>query len=675
MLRAYLTSLAVVIVAVLATGCGAENGPAGTAVEPLAGRTAGDQQNNFRNVGETASEAELLPFSATPPADLAAPLALHPEPQAPSVDEHLAGVPEGRAVRLAEQPRAGVVRASESKSRDRYAQIVENEFKAVRESPLSTFSIDVDTASYAKTRMYLQQRNVLPPPDAVRIEELVNYFDYDYSPPSGDAPFAVHMEVARAPWHSEHLLARVGIKGRVMENRPTSNLVFLIDVSGSMNRPSKLGLVKQGLRMLTTQLNDEDRVSIVVYAGAAGLVLPATQGDNRHVILDAVERLTAGGSTNGGEGVRLAYDVARRNFVKGGVNRVLLCTDGDFNVGTTNTGDLVRMAAGHAQEGIFLSVLGFGMGNHNDAMLEQLSNQANGNYAFIDSDREARKVLLDQLDSTLVTIAKDVKVQIEFNPAHVDSYRLIGYENRQLAARDFNDDKKDAGEIGAGHTVTALYELVLADGSEEAGEGGVDPLKYQTPRSLAEAADSDDLLNLKLRFKRPNQDRSELTVFPIKNAPQRFGEASRDFQFAAAVAEFGMLLRNSKHRGDASYAEVLEIASAARGRDQYGYRSEFLQVVNMARQIVEPDAAAAAPFVPPYVTYHVPVQHAKQPAFSTHDLQATFRVLFIAVVGAWTLMVLIGVVVIAWALVSRQSADPWAAHDRPVGKVVQPPTV
>jgi len=497
---------------------------------------------------------------------------------------------------------------------DKYDLIVEGSFIPVREQPLSTFSIDVDTASYSKTRMYLLQQNALPPADAVRIEELVNYFDYDYSPPVGEQPFSVNVEVASAPWHPQHRLAKIGLKGReIQQQRPSSNLVFLLDVSGSMDYPNKLPLVKQGLRMLTSQLGENDRVAIVVYAGAAGLVLPPTHGDNKHQILEALDQLHAGGSTNGGQGIQLAYQVAKQNFIKGGVSRVILCSDGDFNVGTTSTGELVRLAERESKAGVFLSVLGFGMGNHNDAMMEQLSNKANGNYAFIDSEAEARKVLCDQINSTLVTIAKDVKIQIEFNPAHVAAYRLIGYENRHLEAHEFNDDKKDAGEIGAGHTVTALYEIVPAGEASDTGTATIDPLKYQ--KTQPATAVVDELMTVKLRYKQPDGDKSQLIVTPVKNAPVQFGQATSDFQFASAVAAFGMLLRKSEHLPNTQYATILEIANATRGEDKHGYRREFIEMVTTAGRLAGEPLAASSSQAPsfvhptpsaPAVSYYVP---------------------------------------------------------------------
>lgn len=488
-------------------------------------------------------------------------------------------------------------------SGDKFAYTEENPFLKVQDSPLSTFSIDVDTASYSKTRAYLLQHHSLPPADAVRIEEMVNYFDYSYSPPTDDHPFAVHVETAACPWQPRHRLVRFGIQGKKLETqRPSSNLVFLLDVSGSMNQPNKLPLVIYGMKMLVNQLGENDRVSMVVYAGAAGMVLPPTNGEDHPRIIAALEQLHAGGSTNGGQGIHLAYQLAEQNFIKGGVNRVILCSDGDFNVGTTSTGDLVRLAVEKSKSGVFLSVLGFGNGNHNDEMLEQIADKANGNYAFIDSEAEARKVLVEQLSGTLVTIAKDVKIQVEFNPAQVASYRLIGYENRKLADRDFNDDKKDAGEIGAGHSVTVLYELVPP--GEEASTPEVDPLKYQknagepAPESkdvektaAAKSEFMDELLTLKMRYQPPTGGPSTLMTFPVKDSQAKFGAASPDFQFATAVASFGMLLRNSHYKGDTSFAAVLETAGASKGEDKFGYRAEFIELVQAAQRISGQGAA------------------------------------------------------------------------------------
>lgn len=485
------------------------------------------------------------------------------------------------------------------RSGDRFEPIVENAFQPVLRQPLSTFSIDVDTASYTKVRQYLMQNGMLPRPAAVRIEELVNYFNYDYPAPGPESedPFAAHIEVAACPWTPEHRLVRIGIKGKEfpVEDRPSSNLVFLLDVSGSMDSPNKLPLLKSSMKKLVDQLDENDRVAIVVYAGAAGQVLGSTTGDCKSTIMEALDRLKAGGSTNGGDGIRLAYQTALDHFIQGGVNRVILCTDGDFNVGTTGTDELVELAEKNAKTGVYLSVFGFGMGNHNDAMLEQISNKGNGNYGFIDTELEANRVFAEQLSSTLVTIAKDVKIQVEFNPRVVGGYRLIGYENRLLAAEDFNDDTKDAGEIGAGHTVTALYEVKLA--SDEAAEETpppvrpVDELKYQRPAELTDAADEDEMLTVKLRYKQPDGDTSKLLAFTVKDEGRSLRQVTRDFQFSAAVASFGMLLRDSKFKGDASYDKVLEWAAAA-SDDRESYRQEFLAMVRKAKSLAIPSANA-----------------------------------------------------------------------------------
>jgi len=469
-----------------------------------------------------------------------------------------------------------------------YDRIYENPFRSVADAPLSTFSIDVDTASYANVRRFLTQK-MRPPRDAVRIEELVNYFRYDYAPPEDeDEPFAARVEVASAPWKPEHRLVRVGLKGREIETegRPTSNLVFLLDVSGSMNRTGKLPLLKKAMRMLVEQLTENDRVAIVVYAGATGLALPSTTGDQKEVILGALDSLSAGGSTAGAQGIQLAYQTAVANFIPGGINRVILATDGDFNVGITDKGALTRLIEEKARSGVFLSVLGFGMGNYQDDRLESLADKGNGNYAYIDTQMEARKVLVEEMNSTLVTIAKDVKIQIEFNPAEVAAYRLIGYENRMLRAEDFNDDTKDAGEIGAGHTVTALYEVVPQ--GVEIDLPGVDPLKYQKPKGEpSKAAETGELLTVKIRYKQPDGDTSKLLSFPVTDEGGSFNRASKDFQFAAAVAAFGMILRDSEHKGGATLDAVAELASAGQGEDPFGYRKEFLTLVEKAKDLVK----------------------------------------------------------------------------------------
>lgn len=471
---------------------------------------------------------------------------------------------------------------------DRFESTIDNPFFEVAQAPLSTFSIDVDTASYSKIRSMLTQFRRLPTKDAVRIEEMINYFSYDYPEPAqDDVPFSVAMEIADCPWAEGHQLARIAIKGRSIEKevRAASNLVFLIDVSGSMDQPNKLPLVRRGLEMLARQLGENDRVAIVVYAGAAGVVLESTTADNKDAILNALDRLSAGGSTHGSQGIQLAYEIAREHFIEGGTNRVILCTDGDFNVGTTGTEQLVSLVENEAKGGVFLSVLGFGTGNLNDAMLEAISGRGNGNYAFIDSVNEARKVLVEQMTGTLLTIAKNVKIQVEFNPTHVQSYRLIGYENRVLAAKDFNDDKKDAGEIGAGHTVTALYELV----PRGYDTNGVDPLRYQPEVSQADTTDTlahqDEVLMLKLRYVKPEESESRLLQFPIGNKAAAFSDASEDFRFAAAVASFGMLLRDSPYKGSGSFESVRRIARDAVGADAQGLRDEFVGLVEQAIQI------------------------------------------------------------------------------------------
>ena len=451
--------------------------------------------------------------------------------------------------------------------------------------PLSTFSVDVDTASYANVRRFLNAGQQ-PPVDAVRIEEMVNYFPYDYAPPQGREAFAAHVEVAPAPWKREHQLVRVAIKAREIaeENRPASNLVFLIDVSGSMEAPNKLPLVQQSLKMLVRRLDRRDRVALVVYAGRAGLVLPSTPGDRQEDLLEAIDRLKAGGSTNGGEGIQLAYDIAAREFIRGGVNRVVLATDGDFNVGTTDEGSLVRLVQQKAERGVFLTVLGFGMGNLQDSRLETLADKGNGHYAYVDTENEARKALVEEITSTLVTVAKDVKIQVEWNPARVLAYRLIGYENRALAPEDFKDDRKDAGEVGAGHAVTALYELIPVGG--RLPRPRTDPLTYQRPGGPIAGARGTDLLTLKLRHKEPEGQTSQAREWPVAGRPVSLDEASADYRFAAAVAQFGMLLRGSPHKGGSDFASVLALAEGSLGDDRLGYRAEFVTLVKKARELM-----------------------------------------------------------------------------------------
>lgn len=465
-----------------------------------------------------------------------------------------------------------------------YDVIKENVFLPVKDMPLSTFSIDVDTASYSNVRRFLQSDQV-PPAGAIRTEELINYFTYNYPQPDGDAPFSVNLEVSRAPWNSSRELVRIGLKGREIpeSERGPANLVFLLDVSGSMNQPAKLPLLTRSLAALVENLAPTDRVAIVVYAGSSGLVLPSTPGKEKSKILESLDDLKAGGSTNGGSGIRLAYKIARENFLTEGNNRVILCTDGDFNVGTTSQSELTRLIENERKSGVFLSVLGFGTGNLKDSTMEKLADKGNGNYAYIDSLSEGRKVLVEQMGSTLFTIAKDVKVQVEFNPARVAGYRLIGYENRLLAKEDFNDDKKDAGEIGSGHTVTALYEIIPA-GTALPGRPTVDPLKYQKPEPVAEESPaSSELLTVKLRYKAPDGDKSRLITVPLEAAQiPSFEQASPDFQFATAVAAFGMKLRGSPTAGDLSWKDIKKIVRNTLGEDPGSYRAEFLTLIEKA---------------------------------------------------------------------------------------------
>jgi Ca-activated chloride channel family protein len=467
-----------------------------------------------------------------------------------------------------------------------YDRIEDNPFRLVTQDPLSTFSIDVDTASYSNVRRFLND-GALPPPDAVRIEELINYFRFDYTRPAKDiakdAPFSVTTELAPCPWNPRHRLALVGLQTRPLEadSPPRRNLVFLLDVSGSMVSPDKLPLVRTAMRMLVDTLTAQDRIAIVVYAGASGIVLPSTSGADKETIHQAIARLEAGGSTNGAAGITLAYQVAQEHFVKGGINRVILATDGDFNVGVTNQGDLTRLIEEKRAGGVFLSVLGVGTGNVKDSTMEKLADKGNGNYAYLDSLHEARKVLVGEAGATLVTVAKDVKIQVEFNPSNVAAYRLIGYENRVLRNEDFNDDRKDAGEIGAGHTVTALYEIVPA--GTEIDLPGIDPLKYQRPPAPAAGAARDELMTVKLRYKAPDGDDSRLLSAVVKTGTE---ELSGNVGFAAAVAEFGMLLRQSPHKGSATHAGAAALARRFRGPDPDGYRAEFIRLVELAEALV-----------------------------------------------------------------------------------------
>lgn len=463
-----------------------------------------------------------------------------------------------------------------------YDHVVENRFVSAALAPFSTFSIDVDTASYSNVRRFLAQGS-RPPAGAVRIEELVNYFDYDYPEPDGDAPFAVHTEIAPAPWAAEHRLLHIGLKAKSLptDQLPPRNLVFLIDVSGSMDEENKLPLLKRSFGALLETLRESDTVSMVVYAGASGLVLPPTRGHRHGEIRGALDRLQAGGSTNGGSGIQLAYDIAKRSARPGSVNRVILATDGDFNVGTTSQSELVSLIERKRETGTLLTVLGFGMGNYKDSMLEKLADKGNGNYAYIDTLQEARKVLVEEGGATLVTVAKDVKIQIELNPAVVGAYRLIGYENRVLATEDFKDDRKDAGEMGAGHTVTALYELLSPE--QAARVLDVDAPKY-TSRTV-DGSRTDEWATVKLRYKAPQGKTSRLIEIPIAAKSVPLNDTSDAFRFSAAVASFGMLLRQSEYRGQSSFDLVTDLARGALGRDRSGYRAEFLGLVARARSL------------------------------------------------------------------------------------------
>ena len=469
-------------------------------------------------------------------------------------------------------------------NREQYAYIDENDFVSPRNVPLSTFGVDVDRASYANVRRFLSDGQ-LPPVDAVRIEELINYFHYDYPEPAADMPFSVTTEVSAAPWREGHQLLRIGLRTRSIpaHDLPASNLVFLIDVSGSMQSADKLPLVKSALALLVDQLRPRDRVAIVVYAGAAGLVLPPTPGNRRVDILAAIDRLEAGGSTAGGAGIRLAYEVARESFIDGGNNRVILATDGDFNVGASSDSDMIRLIERERESGVFLSVLGFGTGNLQDAKMEQIADHGNGNFAYIDDILEARKVFIEEFGGTLVTVAKDVKLQVEFNPALVAAYRLIGYENRALEVQEFDDDSVDSGDMGAGHAVTALYEIVPVGAETDVATQTVTDLRYQ------DRAPSSDALRgevgfVRIRYKAPAGDESRLLEMPIAaqaNSP------STDTRFASAVAAFGMLLRESPHRGDASVELVRRLAGGALGDDRLGYRADFVDLVERFAQIGE----------------------------------------------------------------------------------------
>lgn len=480
--------------------------------------------------------------------------------------------------------RASFQRYNNNFNTEGYASINENGFKNVKNNPLSTFSIDVDNASYSNIRRFINSGS-LPPADAVRIEEMINYFKFNYPEPKGEHPFSVYTELAICPWNRNHRLLQVGLRGKSIDKStlPPSNLVFLIDVSGSMDDPNKLPLLKSAFGLLVNELRAQDHVAIVVYAGAAGLVLESTPGNRKETIMSAIDNLEAGGSTAGGAGLKLAYREAEKNFVKGGNNRIILATDGDFNVGESSNGGMERLVEEKREQGVFITVLGFGMGNYKDDKMEIIADKGNGNYAYIDNLQEARKVLVREFGGTLFTIAKDVKFQLEFNPAMVESYRLIGYENRLLNDEDFNDDTKDAGEMGSGHMVTALYELV-PNGSGESLPS-VDPLKYQASKIRHEENYSDELLTIKVRYKKPDGKTSMLLEKPVKGTNDDIEEASDNLRFAAAVAEFGMILRESEFKGSSNLESAAKLAKSGRGEDEDGYRGELIRLIETVKSM------------------------------------------------------------------------------------------
>ena len=468
---------------------------------------------------------------------------------------------------------------------EEYDKITENIFLSAKSNPLSTFSIDVDNASYSNVRRMLNYGQ-MPDKGAVRIEEMINYFDYDYPNPAGKHPFSIYTETGECPWNANHKLLHIGIQGKKLdyENFKPSNLVFLLDVSGSMENQNKLPLLKKSFKLLLNQLSQNDKISIVVYAGAAGLVLPPTNASEKEKIIGTLDKLKAGGSTAGGAGIELAYRTAKEALIKGGNNRVILATDGDFNVGTSSTSSLVDIIEEKRKDDIYLTILGFGMGNYKDGRMEQISNAGNGNYFYIDNFQEAEKVFVKEMRANMFTIAKDVKIQIEFNPTQVKAYRLIGYENRMLKKEDFNDDKKDAGELGAGHTVTALYEIIPASSNEKI-EGKTDKLKYQNTEIKDYAGSTDEILTLKFRYKPIHSDKSILIQETVKFDNLKIRNTSDNFRFSAAVAEFGMLLRDSKFKGSADYNISYNLARESSGKDTNGYRKEFMNLIKTAERL------------------------------------------------------------------------------------------
>lgn len=463
-----------------------------------------------------------------------------------------------------------------------YDKIVENEFHKVVNNPLSTFSIDVDDASYSNMRRYITQ-GTKPPIDAIRTEELINYFDYNYPSPTGDEPFAIYSEVSGCPWNTKHQLVRIGIQGKQIDTSklPNSNIVLLLDVSGSMADNNKLSLVKKAMHLLVNQMHNNDKIAIVIYATTSSVLLNSTSCMNKSTILNAIDGLVADGSTAGADGIKKAYDIAKENFIANGNNRVIIATDGDFNVGMSSDADIENLIISRRNEGIFLSVLGVGMGNYKDSKMEKLADKGNGNYSYIDNFMEARKVLVKELGATMYTIAKDVKIQVEFNPLNVKAYRLIGYEDRMLDDKDFNDDTKDAGELGAGSNVTAVYEIITSE-SELKNLPSTDKLKYQKNKVVYNPTATNEMMTIKVRYKNPKESQSLYTSSIVYNNNAAYSTTSENFKFTLAVIEFSMLLRDSKFKGNTTYSEILKLANEGKGEDKDGYRSEFIKLVELA---------------------------------------------------------------------------------------------
>ena len=544
------------------------------------GRNLPSTQEDERPIAEQVSGSITLPVAA-PPATARTEQDAIGRAQRLQIAKQVSGMTALDDIRMAQVPN----------DRESYTHFDTNPVHQAARDPVSTFSIDVDTASYSNTRRWLNGGS-LPRQDAVRVEELINYFAYQYPTPEGKDPFTIYTEMGPSPWHAQRHLLHIGIKGAVSDKQPPANLVFLIDVSGSMHSPDKLDLLKASMKLLTAQLDGSDRIAIAVYAGAAGAVLPPTAGDQHATINAAIDALAAGGSTNGGAGIQLAYALARQGFIAEGTNRVILATDGDFNVGTTDQEALKNLVESERRSGVALTVLGFGSGNYNDALMQELAQNGNGNAAYIDTLSEARKVLVDELAATLNTIASDVKIQVEFNPALVTEYRLIGYETRHLEREDFNNDAVDAGEVGAGHTVTALYEISLVEG----GGRLIDPLRYgtrTTDRPAAAAESGEEIAFVKLRYKAPGSQTSRLISRPVAHSTivSELAATSENYRFSAAVAGFGQLLRGGQYTGSFEFADAAQLAAGARGEDPFGYRGEFLSLVHTAGALAGPGLA------------------------------------------------------------------------------------